>query len=59
MNPRQPLHLEGMPNHGSYKTAQRTSLIRPDTLQRFLAFGGLIVLIIVFSLASPYLPEAR
>jgi len=36
------------------KTAQRTSLIRPDTVQRFLAFGGLIILIIVFSLASPY-----
>jgi ribose transport system permease protein len=36
------------------KTAQRTSLIRPDTIQRFLAFGGLIALIVVFSLASPF-----
>ena len=36
------------------KTAQRTSLIRSDTLQRFLAFGGLIILFIVFSLASPF-----
>lgn len=35
-------------------TAKRTSLIRPDTIQRLLAFGGLIALIIVFSLASPY-----
>ncbi len=34
--------------------AKRTSLIRSDTLQRFLAFGGLIILFIVFSLASPY-----
>ena len=36
------------------KTAQRTSLIRPDTIQRLLAFGGLIALIVVFSLASPF-----
>lgn len=36
------------------KTAQRPTLLRSDTLQRFLAFGGLIVLIVVFSLASPY-----
>src|SRR5512136_120355 len=36
------------------KTAARPSLIRSDTLQRFLAFGGLIILFIVFSLASPY-----
>jgi ribose transport system permease protein len=36
------------------KTAQRTSLIRPDTIQRILAFGGLIALIVVFSLASPF-----
>jgi len=35
-------------------TAKRSFQIRPDTLQRFLAFGGLIILIIVFSLASPY-----
>lgn len=35
-------------------TAKRTLQIRSDTLQRFLAFGGLIILIIVFSLASPY-----
>jgi ribose transport system permease protein len=33
---------------------KRTFQIRSDTLQRFLAFGGLIILIIVFSLASPY-----
>jgi ribose transport system permease protein len=36
------------------KTAARPSLIRSDTLQRFLAFGGLIILFIVFSLASPF-----
>jgi ribose transport system permease protein len=36
------------------KTATRTSLIRSDTLQRFLAFGGLIILVVVFSLASPF-----
>ena len=36
------------------KTAQRNSLIRPDTIQRLLAFGGLIALIVVFSLASPF-----
>jgi ribose transport system permease protein len=36
------------------KTAQRPSLLRSDTLQRFLAFGGLIVLIVAFSLASPF-----
>jgi ribose transport system permease protein len=36
------------------KTAQRTSLIRSDTIQRFLAFGGLIILFIAFSLASPF-----
>lgn len=36
------------------KTAQKPSLLRSDTLQRFLAFGGLIILFIVFSLASPF-----
>lgn len=36
------------------KIAQRPTLLRSDTLQRFLAFGGLIALIIVFSLASPF-----
>jgi len=36
------------------KTAARPSLIRSDTLQRFLAFGGLIILFVVFSLASPF-----
>ena len=36
------------------KTAARPSLVRSDTLQRFLAFGGLIILFIVFSLASPF-----
>ena len=35
-------------------TATRSSLIRSDTLQRFLAFGGLIILFIVYSLASPF-----
>jgi ribose transport system permease protein len=35
-------------------TTQKRILLRPDTLQRFLAFGGLIILIVVFSLASPY-----
>jgi ribose transport system permease protein len=33
---------------------KRTFQIRSDTLQRFLAFGGLIILVIVFSLASPF-----
>jgi ribose transport system permease protein len=36
------------------KTAQRPTLLRSDTLQRFLAFGGLIALVVVFSLASPF-----
>jgi ribose transport system permease protein len=36
------------------KAATRTLQIRSDTLQRFLAFGGLIILLIVYSLASPY-----
>jgi len=35
-------------------TAARPSLIRSDTLQKFIAFGGLIILLIVYSLASPY-----
>jgi len=36
------------------KTAQKPSVLRSDTLQRFLAFGGLIILFVVFSLASPF-----
>ncbi len=36
------------------KTAARPSLIRSDTLQKFIAFGGLIILFIVYSLASPF-----
>jgi ribose transport system permease protein len=36
------------------KTAARPSLIRSDTLQKFIAFGGLIILLIVYSLASPF-----
>jgi ribose transport system permease protein len=36
------------------KIAQRPTLLRSDTLQRFLAFGGLIALVVVFSLASPF-----
>ncbi len=35
-------------------TAARPSLIRSDTLQKFIAFGGLIILFIVYSLASPF-----
>ena len=35
-------------------TATRSSLIRSDTLQKFIAFGGLIILFIVYSLASPF-----
>jgi ribose transport system permease protein len=35
-------------------TAKRSLMIRSDTLQKFLAFGGLIILLIVFSLASPF-----
>ncbi len=34
--------------------APRRSLIRSDTLQKLIAFGGLIILFIVYSLASPY-----
>lgn len=34
--------------------AARRSIIRSGTLQRFLAFGGLIILLIVFGLASPF-----
>jgi ribose transport system permease protein len=36
------------------EAAQKASLFRSDTAQRLLAFGGLIVLFIGFSLASPY-----
>lgn len=36
------------------KTAPRISLFRSDAMQRLLAFGGLIVLLGVFSLASPF-----
>jgi ribose transport system permease protein len=36
------------------KTAARPALIRSDTLQKFIAFGGLIILLIVYSLASPF-----
>src|ERR671938_1454545 len=32
---------------------QRLALVRSDAMQRLLAFGALIVLFIVFSLASP------
>lgn len=39
------------------KTVQRRSLIRADALQKLLAFGSLILLIIVFSIASPYFLE--
>jgi ribose transport system permease protein len=35
-------------------TPKRSITIRSDTLQKFLAFGGLIILLIVFSLASPF-----
>src|SRR3954468_21485572 len=33
--------------------AQRRTLVRSDAIQRVLAFGALIVLIVVFSAASP------
>ena len=33
--------------------SQRLSLVRSDAMQRLLAFGALIVLVVVFSLASP------
>src|ERR687888_1830566 len=32
---------------------QRLAVVRSDAMQRLLAFGALIVLVIVFSLASP------
>ncbi len=35
------------------KTAPKISLLRSDAIQRLLAFGGLIVIFIVFSIASP------
>lgn len=35
------------------RIAQRASAFRSDAIQRLLAFGALIVLIVVFSLASP------
>ncbi len=35
-------------------TVKRSSLIRSDTLQKFIAFGGLIILFVVYSLASPF-----
>ena len=34
-------------------TTQRRGLVRGEAVQRVLAFGALIVLFIVFSLASP------
>ncbi len=34
--------------------AQKKSVLRSDVMQRLLAFGALILLFIVFSLASPY-----
>ncbi len=34
-------------------TLQKTSLLRSDAVRRLMAFGGLIVMFIVFSLASP------
>jgi len=36
------------------KIAQRPSIFRSDATQRLLAFAGLIVIFVVFSLASPY-----
>ncbi len=39
------------------KAAPRISLVRSDAMQRVLAFGGLIILFIVFSIARPaYFP---
>jgi ribose transport system permease protein len=35
------------------KGSQRTTLMRSDAMQRFLAFAALIVIVIVFSLLSP------
>src|SRR6266496_2540062 len=34
--------------------APKVSIFRSDAMQRLLAFGALIVLVIVFSIASPY-----
>ncbi len=36
------------------KIAQPRSLFRSDAMQKLLAFGGLLVLFVAFSLASPY-----
>src|ERR687884_217731 len=37
----------------SVALTQRLAVVRSDAMQRLLAFGALIVLVIVFSLASP------
>ena len=34
--------------------APRRSLVRSDTLQKLIAFGALIILFVVYSLASPF-----
>ena len=36
------------------KIAPKSSLFRSDAMQRLLAFGGLMALFVVFSIASPY-----
>src|SRR5690242_8675136 len=36
------------------QSAPKVSLFRSDAMQRLLAFGALILLVIVFSVASPY-----
>ena len=41
------------------KIAPKSSLFRSDAMQRVLAFGGLIALFVVFSLASPVFSDVR
>ena len=41
-------------DNSANRSSQASSMFRSDTIQRLLAFGGLIILIIVFSIASPY-----
>jgi ribose transport system permease protein len=45
--------MSGAESAMAVAVAQRRSLVRSDAIQRVLAFGALIVLFLVFSLASP------
>jgi xylulokinase len=47
------MEMEIKPEVETAEAVQKRSLIRSDIMQRLMAFGGLIVLFIAFSLASP------